>query len=257
MIPSPRLACRRADLVRRWAAAVVLLSLAGCAASTARPDYDPWEPMNRGIFWFNEQADQYILEPVAKGWDWLMPQRVKTSVSNFFYNLRFPINTVNNVLQLDPRETAVHVARFMVNTTFGIGGLFDPATDWGLVATEEDFGQTLGRWGVPPGPYIVIPVFGPSTLRDLTRYPVDGFISGIGYTGFGTIFTFAYAVDTVNNRAANIDNIARAREASLDFYAAVRNLYLQRRQALINDSNVIPTEQTEDLYNEQQYETIP
>src|SRR5215470_19692785 len=110
MILAPRRASRWADLVRRWAAAVVLLSLAGCAASTARPDYDPWEPMNRGIFWFNEQADQYVLEPVAKGWDWLMPQRVKTSVSNFFYNLRFPINTVNNVLQLDPRETAVHVA---------------------------------------------------------------------------------------------------------------------------------------------------
>src|SRR5262249_50907174 len=158
---------------------------------------------------------------------------------------------VNNILQADLRETGVHIARFMVNTTFGVVGIFDPATDWGLVATEEDFGQTLGRWGVPPGPYLVVPVLGSSTLRDVTRYPVDGFISGVGFTGYGTLFSCAYVVESVNVRALNLDTVQRAKEASVDFYSAVRNLYLQRRRALINDSNDIPN--VEDLYDVEQY----
>lgn len=236
------------------AALLGVLALAGCSANKAHPDFDPFEPMNRGIFWFNDKADEYVLEPVAKGWDFITPQRVKTSVRNFFFNMRFPINLVNNVLQADARETGVHLARFMVNTTFGIGGIFDPATDWGLVAQEEDFGQTLGRWGVGPGPYLMIPVFGPSTLRDAFRYPVDGFISGVGFTGYGNFFAGAYVVETVNYRAENLDTVKRAKEASLDYYSAVRNLYLQRRQALINDSNFIPNELGEDLYDVEQYD---
>ena len=236
------------------AALLGVLALAGCSANKTHRDFDPFEPMNRGIFWFNDKADEYILEPVAKGWDFITPRRVKTSVHNFFFNMRFPINLVNNVLQADARESGVHLARFMVNTTFGVAGLFDPASDWGLVAQEEDFGQTLGRWGVPPGPYLVIPVFGPSTLRDAFRFPVDGFISGVGFTGYGNFFAAAYVVETVNYRAENIDTVKRAKEASLDYYSAVRNLYLQRRQALINDSNFIPNELSEDLYDVEQYD---
>ena len=236
------------------AALLGMLALAGCSANKARHDYDPFEPMNRGIFWFNDKADEYVLEPVAKGWDVITPQRVKTSVRNFFFNMRFPINLVNNVLQADARETGVHLARFMVNTTFGVAGLFDPAADWGLVAQEEDFGQTLGRWGVGPGPYLVIPVFGPSTLRDAFRFPVDGIISGVGFTGYGNFFAGAYVVEVVNFRSENLDTVKRAKEASLDYYSAVRNLYLQRRQALINDTNFIPEEQSEDLYDVEQYD---
>jgi phospholipid-binding lipoprotein MlaA len=231
-----------------------VLVLAGCAVSTARPDYDPWEGFNRGIFWFNDKADAYVLEPVARGWDWLTPERVQESVRNFFFNLRFPINTVNNLLQADLHDAAAHIARFMVNTTIGLAGLFDPASDWGLVLQEEDFGQTLGRWGVGPGPYLVVPIFGPSTVRDVTRFPVDGFISGIGFTGYGNLFAGAYVVEAVNFRAENLETVERAKEASLDYYSFVRNAYLQRRQALINDSNIIPTSQTEDLYDVEQYE---
>jgi phospholipid-binding lipoprotein MlaA len=240
-----------------WVLALHALVLGGCSANTARPDYDPLEGMNRGIFWFNDKADVYVLEPVARGWDFLTPRRVQDSVRNFFYNMRFPINTVNNILQLDARETGVHLARFMINTTFGVAGIFDPATDWGLVVQEEDFGQTLGRYGVGPGPYLVIPIFGPSCLRDVTRYPVDGFISGVGFTGYGNFFAGAYVVEAVNFRAQNLDTIARAKEASLDYYSAVRNLYLQRRQALINDSNVIPNQFSEELYDVDEDDTIP
>ena len=247
---------------RRAALAVLALLASTCAAcsatnGSARPDYDPWEPMNRGIFWFNNKADEFVLEPVARGWDFITPRRVQDSVSNIFYNMRFPINTVNNVLQADGRDAGIHIARFMVNTTFGLAGIFDVASDWGLVTQEEDFGQTLGRWGLGPGPYLMVPILGPSTLRDAFRYPVDGFISGIGYTGYGIVFSGAYVVEAVNFRAQNLDTIERAKEASIDYYSAVRNLYLQRRRALINDSNQIPNELNEDLYNADEFEELP
>jgi phospholipid-binding lipoprotein MlaA len=237
------------------AALLSFLLLAGCAAHSTRKDYDPWEPLNRQLFWFNQKVDDYVLEPVARGWDFISPRRVKDSVRNFFLNMRFPINTVNNILQADARETAIHISRFMVNTTFGIAGLFDPATDWGLIAGEEDFGQTLGRWGVGPGPYLVIPLLGPSTVRDAFRFPVDGFISGVGFTGYGNFFAGAAVLELINFRAENLDTVARAKEASLDYYAGVRNFYLQLRRAQINDSRILPSEQTEDLYDVEQFDT--
>jgi phospholipid-binding lipoprotein MlaA len=246
---------RRAPLGAATLGAVfAMLWLGGCAVHTARPDYDPWEPVNREVFWFNQKVDDYVLEPVAKGWDWISPRRVKMSVKNFFLNARFPINAVNNLLQADLRETAIHMSRFMVNTTFGVVGLFDPATDWGLDAPEEDFGQTLGRWGLGAGPYFVVPLLGPSSLRDVFRFPVDGFISGIGFTGYGTIFSGAAVLELINFRAENIDTVARAKEASLDYYAAVRNFYLQLRRAQINDSKTMPSAQTEELYDVEQYD---
>jgi phospholipid-binding lipoprotein MlaA len=204
-------------------------------AEATGADYDPWQRMNRGIFWFNESVDHFLLEPVAKGWDFVTPEPVETSIANFFSNLRFPVVMVNNVLQGKLKPAAIDVGRFMVNSTFGIAGLFDPATIWGLPRHNEDFGQTLGWWGVPPGPYLVLPLLGPSNPRDTSGLPVDYclsitplFLSSFWWTGAGVI-------NIVNARALVIEDVQQAREASLDYYVFVRNAYYQRRVALVND----------------------
>jgi len=199
------------------------------------PDYDPWMKLNRGIFWFNDGADVYVLEPVAKGWHYVMPDRVETSVSNFFSNVRFPVIFINNLLQGKVGPAVIDVGRFVVNTTIGVAGFFDPATSWGLPRHNEDFGQTLGYWGVPPGPYLVLPLLGPSNPRDTGGIPVDYvfsvtpfFLSSFWWTGAGV-------VNIVNARAQIIDEVQQAKEASLDYYVFVRNAYYQRRIALVND----------------------
>src|SRR5215470_10470772 len=148
------------------AAGLGCVLLGGCAAENFRPDYDPLEPVNRKIFWFNDQVDNYVLEPVATGWDWAIPHVVQRSISNFFANVRFPIDLINNLLQGKLKNSASEVGRFAVNTTVGVLGFFDPATGWGMEAHQEDFGQTLGVWGVPPGAYLVLPIVGPSNPRD-------------------------------------------------------------------------------------------
>jgi len=235
-------------------AALALGSLCVGASARAEPaapndeSHDPLEGMNRGIFWFNDQIDLYILEPAGKGWNFIAPDRVKKSVANFFMNLRFPIVMVNDLLQGKIVHSASDIGRFGVNTTVGVLGFFDPASDWGLEAHNEDFGQTLGWWGVPPGPYLVLPFFGPSSPRDTVGLAVDSvstiypFYVAIPYTAG------ARAVDVVNLRAMVLDEVRHAKEASVDYYTAVRNAYRQRRAALVRDGELNAQEQ-EDLYN--------
>jgi ABC-type transporter lipoprotein component MlaA len=128
--------------------------------------WDPLEPVNRGIWAFNDALDAYLLEPVAIGWDFVLPRRVQLCVNNFFSHLVLPVRIVNDLLQLKPVKALEDGGRFVVNTLVGVGGLFDPATAGGIPRHDEDFGQTLGHWGVPPGPYLVLPVLGPSNPRD-------------------------------------------------------------------------------------------
>lgn len=241
----------RADRSRPLAVGCLLLALylGGCAANQAQTDFDPLEGMNRQIFWFNDKADVYVLEPVGRAWDWVVPDRVQHAIRHFFINLRFPINFGNDLLQLRPRDMGMHTSRFMVNTTFGLAGFFDPATDWGLVVQEEDFGQTLGRYGVGPGPYLMIPLLGPSCLRDVSRFPVDGYMSGLTFALNGFILAGMSVGELVNFRSLTLGEFDDARAASLDYYTFVRNAYLQRRRALINDTTILPTDQSEDLYD--------
>ncbi|MCC6763691.1 MAG: VacJ family lipoprotein [Deltaproteobacteria bacterium] len=242
-------------LMRTMPALLIALALAAPAAARAEEqpgaDYDPWQRMNRGIFWFNDQCDVYVLEPVAKGWDVVMPERAETSISNFFANLRFPVVMVNNLLQGKPGAAAIDVGRFMVNTSFGIAGLFDPATLWGLTKHNEDFGQTLGVWGVPPGPYLVLPLFGPSNPRDTAGMPVDYVLSITPLVLNSFWWTGAGVVNVVNTRAQYLDEVRNAKEASLDYYVFARNAYYQRRTALVNDqqeeSGQAPTDDLYDL----------
>jgi phospholipid-binding lipoprotein MlaA len=231
------------------ASAVCSAAFIGCAAQGARPDTDPLEAMNRKVFWFNDKVDVYALEPVATGWDKIAPDQVKQSLANFFQNLRFPIVTLNDLLQGKLVPAASDVGRFAVNTTVGVLGFFDPATGWGLEAHNEDFGQTLGWWGLPPGPYLVLPLLGPSNPRDAVGTVTDSFAAV--YPWFIDIVYTASArgVDIINTRARFLQEVRQAKEASVDYYEFVRNTYEQHRKALINDQAGMTEQEQEDLYN--------
>ena len=218
-------------------------------ARAAEEDHDPIELVNRGIFWFNDHVDTYVLVPVATAWDTVMPSRVQRSISNFFGNLRFPIVAGNDLLQAKFKRAASDVGRFAVNTTVGVAGFFDPATDWGLEAHDEDFGQTLGYWGVPTGPYLVIPILGPSDVRDGGGLVVDGFSTVYPWFVDFVYTASARAVDVINTRSLYLKQVEEAKAASIDYYTAVRNAYLQRRESQVNDGAAPSKQETEDLYN--------
>jgi phospholipid-binding lipoprotein MlaA len=233
----------------------IVLAVALCAAFSAcaarrgpAPENDPIEGVNRKVFWFNDRMDVYVLEPVATGWEKITPVRVRTSVSNFFDNLRFPIVAVNDLLQGKVVDSGSDVGRFAINTTVGVLGFFDPAARWGLEKHDEDFGQTLGRWGVPPGPYIMLPVLGPSTPRDAAGLAVDGALSVTPFFVEWFILAGARIFDTVNDRSQVLQEVRDAKQSSVDYYGFVRNAYLQRRNAQVRDSAETGVENEDDLY---------
>jgi phospholipid-binding lipoprotein MlaA len=232
--------------------AAVLGSIAGCSAKTSgrveAPDPDPWEGLNRKIFWFNEQVDRYVLEPAAKGWDFVVPDRAERSVSNFFSNVRFPIVAGNDLLQGKLEDAGRETGRFVVNTTVGLAGFFDPATSLGLERREEDFGQTLGWWGVPAGPYLVLPLLGPSNVRDTIGLAGDYPLSVVPFFVDQWILLGARVVDTVNARAQVLQDVRDARDAALDFYVFARDGYAQYREANVNDRTELTDAQEDDLY---------
>jgi phospholipid-binding lipoprotein MlaA len=217
-------------------------------AAAPASNHDPLEGMNRDMFWLNEQIDGYVLEPAATGWDKVASDRVKTSTANFFQNLRFPIAAANNLLQGKLVQSASDVGRFAVNTILGMLGLFDPASQWGLEQHNEDFGQTLGYWGVPPGPYVVLPFFGPSNPRDAAGLAVDSFSTPYAYFISIEETVAGRTVDVINSRAMVLREVRQLRQASFDYYIAVRNAYSQRRAALINDQHDLSQQEQEDLY---------
>ena len=210
---------------------------------------DPLEPFNRKIFWFNDRVDSYVLEPAAKGWNFVVPGVLQTCLSNFFYNLRFPIETVNDLLQGKVQHAASDVGRFLVNTTVGVAGFFDPASSVGLELHWEDFGQTLGWWGVGTGPYLVLPILGPSNVRDGGGLIFDTAASITPFFVSSYYLLAARSVELVNTRAIYADTIDKARETSFDYYTFVRNAFLQRRAALIRDEAPAIEKSQEDLYH--------
>ena len=208
------------------AACLSLATLSGCASG---PPNDPLEPYNRGMSTFNENVDDVVLRPVATVYKTITPAMARTGVSNFFANLGDAWSFVNNALQLHPEGTLNSAVRFTVNTVFGIGGIFDVASEMGVDRRRQDFGLTLGRWGVPTGPYVVLPLLGPSTVRDTLALPVDA---------QGNLLSTVYPVTTrnsllglrlVNTRA----NLLRASEvldtAALDKYTFTRDVFLNLR----------------------------
>ena len=223
----------------------------------AAADYDPWQKCNRRMFAFNDTVDRWVLVPVATAWDKVAPKCVQSGLSNFFGNLRFPVDLVNNLLQLKAVESATVVGRFAVNTVAGMGGFIDHASALGLHAQPEDFGQTLGHWGVPMGPYLVIPIVGPSTLRDAPALAVDSATAITPFFVDAFILVGARLVDVLNTRAAFLDEVSEARAGSVDFYAFVRNAYLQRRRAEVNDHADETQPERTPTYDDSELYTVP
>jgi phospholipid-binding lipoprotein MlaA len=199
--------------------------------------YDPWESFNEKMFDFNVKLDRYVLKPVARVWKVVIPEPFQVMMSNGFDNLRFAHRFVNNVLQGKVGGATREMSRFLINSTAGIGGLFDPAKDyWGIRPSSEDFGQTLGVWGSGPGPYLVLPLLPPMTVRDGIGMGVDMLMDPFGYyVGFFPA-RFAMKVgDTINDRALNYDLFQGVEETTIDLYSSVRHFYLKRREQQIKE----------------------
>ncbi|MGE0519344.1 MAG: VacJ family lipoprotein [Candidatus Binatia bacterium] len=231
------------------------LALSGCSSQQhlPPPDQDPYENVNRKVFWVNDQLDTHALVPAAKGWNKVVPKPAQRGLHNFFQNLRFPIVLVNDILQGEPRWALETIARFQANTLMGGLGFFDVAADWGVPPHVQDTGLTFARWGIASGPYLVLPFFGPSTPRDAVGLAGDGALTIYPY--FITVpwaTVIASAVDVVNTRARYLEPSLRAKEAALDYYTFVRNAYIQRRTREIQGKAPSPTD--EDLYDEENLE---
>jgi len=209
---------------------------------------DPWEGFNRGIFWFNEKVDIYFLRPVAVGWDFVMPDMAQTAITNVFANARFPVIFVNDLLQAKPIEAGEDLGRFVLNTTVGIGGIWDPANEFGIIGNDEDFGQTLGYWGVPPGPYLVLPFLGPSSPRDAVGFAADSAVQPYPYFIAWYVSAALTTTNLLNTRARYIEEIDENRKTALDYYSFQRNAYVSYRESLVRDREEGAKTPTDDLY---------
>ncbi len=198
-------------------------------------DQDPWEGFNEKMFTFNREVlDRFLLKPVATAWDFLLPDLVQKSVQNLFDNLAVVRRVVNNSLQGKVTGTATELARFTINSTIGVGGLFDMAkVGFGIEQSDEDMGQTLGVWGAGPGPYLVLPFLPPLTVRDGIGYAADLAMTPYMYFIPWYASIGSTATNVVNERSLNLDRFERVAETTVDLYGAVRNAYLQRRAAAI------------------------
>jgi len=218
-------------------------------------EYDPWESMNTNIFEFNRKLDRFVLKPIAKGYNFVMPDLVQVGISNIFYNLRFAPRFFNNVFQGKVKGAGIEVGRFVINSTVGVAGFFDIAKHVNLVTPEEDLGQTLGFYGVKPGPYLILPFLQPFTVRDFFGYVGDIFLNPINWlvlpiievegvpsvidhedrTTTSIIQLGARVGEIVNERSRNLETYQGIEEATLDLYTAVRNAYLQKRTQAIRE----------------------
>jgi phospholipid-binding lipoprotein MlaA len=219
--------------LRGFVVAAALLALGGCASVRAPHPNDPWEPMNRGITEFNEGLDAALLKPAATVYREKVPALARTGVSNFFGNLGDAWSFVNSVLQGKMHDAADNFARLQLNTVWGVFGIFDVASEFNIERHREDFGQTLGRWGVGSGPYLVLPFFGPSTLRDAVALPIDRRADFARRIDPGSVRNSTYVLRAVNQRANLLRVGDMLDEAALDKYSFTRDAHLQRRRAEI------------------------
>lgn len=234
--------------MRNGLAALGLAAACLCAPSPAHAQtamHDPWEGFNRRLYAFNEALDRGIFEPVARGYRAITPQPVRHGVTNFLNNLHAPVIFVNDLLQGHPGEAGKTVARFGVNTTVGVLGLFDPATDMGLERRDEDFGQTLGVWGAGSGPYLFLPVLGPSSVRDSIGGVVDLALDPLNWARFhhaNTVRITRGVVTAVSTRESLLDSVDQLRRTSVDPYVSVRSSYSLLRDSAIRNGRDEPAE---------------
>ena len=233
---------------------VGILPLAGCVTYPPGWDVeeegrDPYEGANRVFFGFNDGVDRYVLGPVAGGWRFITPSVVRVSIQKFFINLGFPVRFLSSLGQGKVVWAGNEMGRFLLNTTVGIVGFFDPATHFGMPRYDEDFGQMFGAWGVPAGPYWVIPIFGPSHPRDAFGLIFDTALNP------KVLATGAGVFETINDRAIAGPQVDTAREAALDLYVAARDAYIPQREAEVRNVDSRPRRERnepavpEDLYD--------
>ncbi|MCC8403008.1 VacJ family lipoprotein [Paraburkholderia sp. MMS20-SJTN17] len=226
--------------LRNTALAFIAAGLvSGCATAPDRKPGDPFEPVNRVIFNFNDGVDRYIATPVAKGYQKVTPQPLRTAVSNFFSNLGDLTNAANALLQLKITDATEDIIRFAFNSVFGIGGLLDWATPAGLPKHHQDFGLTLGHWGIPSGPYLVLPLFGPSTVRDSMGLVVDVKFNPLNYVEPATRNPL-YVLQFVSTRSDLLGATDLLQQAALDKYSFVRDAYTQQRLARLRGTSAAP-----------------
>lgn len=203
---------------------------------------DPLEEFNRDVMLFNDELDRLFLKPIAKGYQAVMPNSVDRGITNFFANLQDFVIALNNLLQFKPKQASSDFGRILLNSTVGLLGFFDVASSAGLEKHNEDFGQTLGAWGVGGGPYVVLPLLGPSTIRDGFGLAFDFFIHPLELVENKGVRNSMWALYIVDLRADNLSTTRVLEQAALDRYIFIRDAYLQRRNFLIHDGNLPPSE---------------
>ena len=219
-------------IIQAGALLLAALSLTGCASLSQK---DPYEKFNRSMFAFNDAVDTHALKPAATAYKAVLPSFVQTGVNNFFSNLSDVWSSANNLMQGKGERGLSDFTRVLFNSTFGLGGVIDIASEAGLAKHNEDFGQTLGYWGVPPGPYIMLPILGPSTLRDTAGLPVDIAADPWGYRVSSRTRNVGTVVRVVDQRAVLLDATNLMEEAALDRYEFIRDGYLQQRKSKVFD----------------------
>ena len=224
----------------RWSPSLTQLSV--CAslllapfATQAATEEDPWESINRPIYTFNDVLDTYALKPLAQGYQFVTPQFLEDGIHNMFRNIGDVGNLANDILQVKPHAAGVDTARLLMNTTLGLAGFFDVGTKMGLHRNDEDFGQTLGKWGMPSGPYVMLPFLGPSTLRDAPSKYVDGYTGPYPYIHDVPVRNSIFGLNIVDTRASLLSS---EKLISGDKYTFIRNAYLQNREFKVKDGQV-------------------
>lgn len=214
---------------------------------------DPLEPMNRQIFAFNNMFDEIILEPTARLYRMWGPPDVRDGIANFVTNWREPVTFVNDVLQAEPKRAGNSASRFLINSTFGLLGVFDTASNWGLKGHNEDFGETFAVWGIPEGPFIMLPFLGPSNARDFSGFVVDFFFDPVSYWLSHKNWTYVrygrLALRGLIYREENLETLDDLSKSSTDFYATMRSSYRQLRLYDINNGD-LDTSEEDDLFDE-------
>jgi len=228
-----------------WALALGLTA-AGCTSMTTAEDgqvvvSDPFENVNRFFFDLNQRLDRNAARPAATAYRETVPGSVRSGLHNLLDNLGGPVTVANDLLQVRLESAGIAAGRFLVNTTIGVAGIFDVATDWGMPARNRDFGETMGTYGVPPGPYLVLPFRGSTDVRDFAGNYIDGFATPLRYVrydGRNYVGLMKSTLGSMDNRSANLASLRDIERASVDYYATTRTLYMERRARLIEDRPV-------------------
>lgn len=222
------------QIAKRLVPVVFAASLLSGCATTANSPNDPFEGFNRAMFSVNEGID-YVVKPVAQGYDFVAPQPVKAGIGNFFGNLWDVLTALNNLLQGKGADGLSDVGRVAINTTLGIGGLFDVASEMGLEKHSEDFGQTLGKWGVGEGPFFYWPIIGPRTTRDTVGWAVDSYVDPVWYVNDVPVRNTLVGIRYIDMRASLLPTDKIVEQAAFDKYSYIRDAYLQHRRSEVND----------------------